>query len=342
MSSSGGTAQASSACRFQSGRSIRSAPSRCSASNKNTESGTAGRRVLAGGAGRGVLERQRPAVLAQRDQLAVQHRRPDRQLAQRRDHLGQPAGDVVQGPGEQADLPLGQVGLDPDPVELPLHRGLATGPAADLGQGLVDARRAGREHRPHRAARPPGRRRPAPRSRRPAPRPPPRPASRAASSPGGPPPPAPKPPGPRPRSSPPPARPAAARRTAARTGTAARPGWPGRTARRPAPCARPPNPSRPPPRSRRTPRPPRPISVGTAAGGNPSRSAAHPTPICRCGSSPDRYATAIGTSSGPAWRSAPASVRSWPAGRRSRPRPATPQRSRASSTRPFCPTGSPP
>ncbi len=39
MSSSEGTAQASSACRFQSGRSIRSAPSRCSASNKNTDNG---------------------------------------------------------------------------------------------------------------------------------------------------------------------------------------------------------------------------------------------------------------------------------------------------------------
>ena len=50
------------------------------------------------------------------------------------------------------------------------------------------------------------------------------------------------------------------------------------------------------------------VSVGVSADGNPSRSVAHPTPICRCGSSPDRYATAIGTSSGPAWRSAPASV----------------------------------
>jgi hypothetical protein len=48
-------------------------------------------------------------------------------------------------------------------------------------------------------------------------------------------------------------------------------------------------------------------SAGTTAAGNPSRSAAQPTPICRCGSSPDRYATAIGTSSGPASRSAPAS-----------------------------------
>ena len=39
ISSDDGTAQASSACRFQSGRSIRSAPSRCSASNKNTDNG---------------------------------------------------------------------------------------------------------------------------------------------------------------------------------------------------------------------------------------------------------------------------------------------------------------
>ena len=50
------------------------------------------------------------------------------------------------------------------------------------------------------------------------------------------------------------------------------------------------------------------VSVGASAGVNPSRSAAHPTPIWRCGSSPDRYATATGTSSGPAARSAPASV----------------------------------
>ena len=30
------------------------------------------------------------------------------------------------------------------------------------------------------------------------------------------------------------------------------------------------------------------VRVGVSAGGNPSRSVAHPTPICRCGSSPDR------------------------------------------------------
>ena len=30
------------------------------------------------------------------------------------------------------------------------------------------------------------------------------------------------------------------------------------------------------------------VSVGVSAGGNPAFSAAQPTPICRCGSSPDR------------------------------------------------------
>jgi hypothetical protein len=50
------------------------------------------------------------------------------------------------------------------------------------------------------------------------------------------------------------------------------------------------------------------VSVAAAAGANPPRSVAQPTPICRCGSSPDRYATAIGTSRGPAWRSAAASA----------------------------------
>ena len=39
INSDGGTARASSACRLESGRSIRSTPSRCSASNKNTDSG---------------------------------------------------------------------------------------------------------------------------------------------------------------------------------------------------------------------------------------------------------------------------------------------------------------
>ena len=37
---------------------------------------------------------------------------------------------------------------------------------------------------------------------------------------------------------------------------------------------------------------------GASAGGGSSRRDAHPTPIVPCGSSPERYATAIGTSSG--------------------------------------------
>jgi hypothetical protein len=104
--------------------------------------------VLRRGARRRVLERQRPAVLAQRDQLAVEDRGRDRHPGHRRHHLGQPGRDVVQGPGEQPDAPAGQVRLDPDPVKLPLH---CRGPV-DLGQRVPEGRRAGREHRPDRAA----------------------------------------------------------------------------------------------------------------------------------------------------------------------------------------------
>jgi len=119
------------------------------------EHGKRDRRTLAlqaGGAGRRVLERQRPAVLAQRDQLAVQHRAGQRQLGQDSHHLGQAGRDVVERPGEQAHVPLGQVRLDPDAVELPFHRAFHRGHAADLGQRFGDRCRAGGEHRPHRAA----------------------------------------------------------------------------------------------------------------------------------------------------------------------------------------------
>ena len=50
------------------------------------------------------------------------------------------------------------------------------------------------------------------------------------------------------------------------------------------------------------------VSDGDAAGSGSSRSAAHPTPIWRWRSSPDRYATAIAASSGEASRSAPANA----------------------------------
>ena len=84
------------------------------------------------------------------------------------------------------------------------------------------------------------------------------------------------------------------------------------------------------------------VSVGACAGANPSRRAAQPTPIWRCGSSPDRYATAIGTSSGPASRSAAASISIF-ASRALVPATArdTPAIS-LSSTRPFSPTPAPP
>ena len=90
------------------------------------------------------------------------------------------------------------------------------------------------------------------------------------------------------------------------------------------------------------------LSVGAAAGVNPScgpgpggpaprtsRRAAQPTPICRCGSSPDRYPTAIGTSSGPAARSAPASRSILASRALAAPTACDTSAISASSTRPF-------
>ena len=79
-------------------------------------------------------------------------------------------------------------------------------------------------------------------------------------------------------------------------------------------------------------------SVGEAAAGNPSRRAAQPTPICRCGSSPDRYATAIGTSSGPASRSAAASMSIFASRALVAPTACDTSAIRPSSTRPFSPS----
>ena len=150
MISSGGTARASPACRCASGSSIRSVPPSRSASNRNTDSGGPSWPSALAARAEVSWNGMRPAVLAQRDQLTVQHRRLDRQRAQRGHHLRDPAGDLVQGAGEQPDLAAGHVRLDPDPVQLPLHRRRAA--RADLGQRLADARRAGRQHRPDRPA----------------------------------------------------------------------------------------------------------------------------------------------------------------------------------------------
>lgn len=113
--------------------------------------GPAGGSAARGAAGpdpaRGDLERTWPAVGPQRDDLAIEHRGPDRQGQHGRHHLGQPGGDVVQAAGEDPDLVARPVDLHPDPVELPLDRR-----RTDPAQRRVDIGRALREHRPQAAA----------------------------------------------------------------------------------------------------------------------------------------------------------------------------------------------
>lgn len=119
-----------------------------------------GARAGAGrGAGRGHLERLRAAVRTERDQLAVEDRVADRQPAQHLDHLGQPAGDVVERAGEDLDRALTGTALTPpdmdlraDAVELPFDRDLAPVSVAELGERLADRWRGGGEHRLDRAA----------------------------------------------------------------------------------------------------------------------------------------------------------------------------------------------
>ena len=98
-----------------------------------------------GGPGCRHLKRMRPPILAQRDHLAVQHRVAHRQPGQGAGDLRQPVGDLVERAGEQAHGPIADVRLDPDTVHLPLHRR-----RADPGQGVLDRRSAGGEHRPDR------------------------------------------------------------------------------------------------------------------------------------------------------------------------------------------------
>ena len=302
MSSSGGTAQVSSACRFQSGRSIRSTPSRCSASNKNTDSGTAG-----------------PASeLAARDEVSWNGSgRPSARsaisspssTAARTGSLPRTATTSGSRPVMSSRVRVNSRTEPPDRwawIRIPssFHSTAACTPATDLGQRFGDARRAGREHRAHRPPdlQPEGRqRRAAARQRRGRHR-----AQRAAQH----------------------HRPAHVRDRHRR--------GPGdRVGHHPLQRALPQLAGQQPEqeslfalggpaeqltdqrlaRGRRTlpghrpDRRERRVHLGQSQRGdrrgrNPSRSTAQPTPICRCGSSPDRYATAIGTSSGPASRSA--------------------------------------
>ena len=73
-------------------------------------------------AAHGHLEGLRPPVLAQRDRLAVEDRRLDRELAQPLDDLRRAIGDVREVAREQANLVSESVRLDTSAVELPLDR----------------------------------------------------------------------------------------------------------------------------------------------------------------------------------------------------------------------------
>ena len=88
----------------------------------------------------------RPPVRLERDRLAVEDDRLDREREDGRDDLGHAVGDVREVAGVRPDLRAESVHLDPRPVELPLHDGRAG--ALDR---LPRALRRLREHRLQRA-----------------------------------------------------------------------------------------------------------------------------------------------------------------------------------------------
>ena len=94
--------------------------------------------VAAGAEARaGDLERVRAAVLAQRDHLAVEHRRAGGQRQRGLDRLGHVRGHVVERAGEDGHVVAVAVDLHARAVELVLDRGRA-GPlerGADVGRG---------------------------------------------------------------------------------------------------------------------------------------------------------------------------------------------------------------
>jgi hypothetical protein len=95
----------------------------------------------------GDLEGLGPAVVAQRDRLAVEHDRPGGERAGRRDDLGQARGDLVERAREDRDVVAVAVHLHAGAVHLPLDR---------RGRRLLhrrrDVRRRAGEHRRDRAA----------------------------------------------------------------------------------------------------------------------------------------------------------------------------------------------
>ena len=152
MSSSGGTARASSACRSTSGRSIRSAPSRCSASNRNTDSGgPSWRSATAALAARAEVSWNGSGLPSSRSAISSPS-----STAARTGSLASVATTSGSRPVISSSVRVNRRTSPPARwawIRIPssFHSTAAAWPA-DLGQRLGDARRAGRQHRPHRPA----------------------------------------------------------------------------------------------------------------------------------------------------------------------------------------------
>ncbi len=78
----------------------------------------------------GLLERSGPALVGERQRLAVQHHGPARQPADEVGQLGDVRGDLAQRPGVDADVVVAAVDLDAGPVEFVLD-----GHGAEFGGG---------------------------------------------------------------------------------------------------------------------------------------------------------------------------------------------------------------
>ena len=100
---------------------------------------------------RGLLERTWPPVGTERDRLAVENDRVDRERQRRLHHLGHSFRDRVERPGEDPDRVAVAMHLDPDAVQLPVDRG---GIADRLDRALRPTRPSSRASA-GRAGRPP-------------------------------------------------------------------------------------------------------------------------------------------------------------------------------------------
>jgi len=98
---------------------------------------------LGAGPAGGDLKGPGPAIGVQRDRLTVQDQGSGWGGEHSAGDLGQPGGDVVEGPGKHPDLRALPVHLDPDPVDLPLDRR-----RAHPFEGGRHGRGGGSQHRP--------------------------------------------------------------------------------------------------------------------------------------------------------------------------------------------------